>query len=146
MKFISKNMEPRTVMEDLCDESGNYVPLDKRGPRKQCYNKKDMLKKAMLKAEQGHSYVEICKYLKVRESFFSNEDKEKLFMAEQAWLLAKARNNFDKKSFNSALWDKYFRIRFASVYAQENAQAAKKSDDKGEGKREEWGGLYETIS
>ena len=40
-------------------------------------NKDDALNKAILKAEQGQSYVEICKALQIKENYFLQREEEK---------------------------------------------------------------------
>lgn len=87
-------------------------------------NKEDAFNKAILKAQQGQSYPEICKYLQVKENYFHKDDRQKIELHEKAWLLSKARNNFENKRFNNSLWGKYFEIRFSSMYNE--LTAAKK--------------------
>ena len=101
-------------------------------------NKEDAFSKAIMKAQQGQSYPEICKALQVKENYFHKDDRQKIELAEKAWLLSKARNNFENKRFNNALWGKYFEIRFSPVYnditaakkvSAEEQQKLKQGDD-----------------
>ena len=101
-------------------------------------SKEDAFNKAMIKAQQGQSYAEICRALQIKETYFFKEDRQKLELAEKAWLMSKARNNFENKRFNNSLWGKYFEIRFSPVYnglpatkkaAEEQQQKFKQGND-----------------
>ena len=108
-------------------------------------NKEDALTKAILKAEQGQSYAEICKALKIKENYFFKEDRQKIELAEKAWLLSKARNNFENKRFNNSLWGKYFEIRFSPVYNGVGAMRKAAEEENKNSKADDWKDLEDQI-
>lgn len=106
-------------------------------PRK----KEDALTQALLKAEKGFSYPEICKSLEIKETYFSSEEKQKIELIEKSFLLSKARNNFDNKKFNNTLWSKYYEVRFSNYY-NNSLNSAKNKDQQ----NDEWTELETTLN
>jgi hypothetical protein len=109
-------------------------------------NKEDAFNKAILKAQQGQSYAEICKYLQVKENYFHKDDRQKIELHEKSWLLSKARNNFENKRFNNALWGKYFEIRFSPMYNETSAMRKISAEEQQKLKQgDDWKELEEQI-